>query len=222
MCGRYTLASDLEEYFKRFNLDVPDELLHPRLYNIAPSQPIVGLVADPEPRIDVMEWGFVPSWAKDDGKFKAVINARGESIAEKPYFRGAFRSNRCAILADGFYEWKREGKEKQPYRITLKEGGVFAMAGLRSERVSGDGSEHVTCAIITTEANELMEDIHDRMPVMLSADDVADWLDRETPRRELEEMLRPFPSDLITAYEVSPIVNNPRNDSPECIAPLTS
>lgn len=220
MCGRFTLATDLEGYLKQFKLELPEELLHPRMYNIAPSLPVLGLVADPHPRVDVMEWGFVPSWAKEEGKFKAVINARAESIVEKPYFRGAFRSNRCAILADGFYEWKREGKEKHPYRIGLNDGGIFAMAGVRSERVLADGSERITCAIITTGPNQLMEDIHNRMPLILPADEVATWLDRETPPRELEAMLRPYPAAEMKAYEVSTIVNNPRHDSPECIRPI--
>lgn len=217
MCGRFTLATDLADYLKRFKLELPEELHHPRLYNIAPSQPIIGLVADPKPRVDVMEWGFVPSWAKEESNFRAVINARGESVAEKPYFKGAFRSNRCAILADGFYEWKREGKEKHPYRIMMKDEGIFAMAGVRSERILADGSEQITCAIITTGPNELMEEIHDRMPLILPADEVETWLDRETPARELEAMIRSYPTEEMTAYEVSKIVNNPRHDSPECI-----
>lgn len=220
MCGRFTLATDLEDYLKRFRLELPEELLHPRLYNIAPSLPVLGLVADPELRPDVMEWGFVPSWAKEEAKMRAVINARAESLAEKPYFRGAFRSNRCAILADGFYEWKKEGKEKHPYRITLKDRGVFAMAGVRSERILADGTEKITCAIITTGPNELMEDLHDRMPLILPAEEVPHWLDRETPMRELEEMLRPYPAEEMTAYEVGKGVNNPRHDTPDCIRPI--
>ena len=180
----------------------------------------MGLIADPEPRLDVMEWGFIPSWAKEEGKFKPVINARGESVAEKPYFRGAFRSNRCAILADGFYEWKREGQDKHPHRITLEDGGIFAMAGVRSERITSDGSESITCAIITTGPNELMADIHNRMPVILPPEEVQVWLDRETPPRELEAMIASYPAEKMTAYEVSRLVNNPRNDSPECIKPV--
>lgn len=220
MCGRFTLISDLAEYLSIFRLELPEELQHPRLYNVAPSLPVVGLVSDPKPRLDVMEWGFVPSWAKEEGKFRPVINARGESVAEKPYFRGAFRSNRCAILADGFYEWKREGEEKHPYRITLEDGGVFAMAGVRSERITSDGSEHVTCAIITTGPNELMADIHDRMPVILPPEEVQTWLDRETRPREVEAMIASYPAEKMTAYQVSRFVNNPRNDSPECIKPV--
>ena len=220
MCGRYTLATDLAEYLSRFRLELPDELQHPRLYNIAPSQPVLGMVATPECRLDIMEWGFVPGWAKEEGKFPSVINARGETVSEKPYFRGAFRSNRCAILADGFYEWKREGDEKRPYRITLKDGGVFAMAGLRSERITNDGSLRISCAIITTRPNRLMADIHDRMPVILPTDHVENWLDREAPSRELKAMIASYPAEQMEAVEVSTLVNNPRNDSPECIVPV--
>ncbi|MCB0714326.1 MAG: SOS response-associated peptidase [Ignavibacteriae bacterium] len=220
MCGRFSLASDLQEFLEQFKLELPEELLHPRLYNIAPSQPVVGLVADPEPRIEVMEWGFVPSWAKDDGKFKPVINARGESVAEKPYFRGAFRNSRCAILADGFYEWKREGNEKRPHWITLEDGEIFAMAGVQSHRHSPDGSEHVTCAIITTTPNELMKDIHNRMPVILPTEEIGIWLDRETRAQDAEGMLIPYPAEKMKAREVSQYVNNPRHGSAQCIAPV--
>ena len=220
MCGRFSLASDLQEYLSQFRLKLPEELLHPRLYNIAPSQPVVGVVADPEPRLEVMEWGFLPSWAKDDGKFKPVINARGETVGEKPYFKGAFRNSRCAILADGFFEWKREGEEKRPHWITMKDEGIFAMAGVQSHRQTSDGSEHVTCAIITTTPNQLMEDIHNRMPVILPTEEVKVWLDRETRSQDLEAMITPYPTELMKAHEVSRYVNNPRNDSSECIAPV--
>ncbi len=221
MCGRFTLASDLQDFLEQFKLELPEELMHPRLYNIAPSRPVIGLVADPEPRIEVMEWGFVPSWAKDDGKFKPVINARAESVAEKPYFKGAFRNSRCAILADGFYEWKREGEEKHPHWITLKDEGIFAMAGVQSHRHTADGSEQVTCAIITTGPNKLMEEIHNRMPVILPTEDIGIWLDRETRSQDAEALLRPYPASDMKTHEVSRYVNNPRNDSPECIVPLT-
>lgn len=190
------------------------------MYNIAPSHPILGLVADPRMRIDIMEWGFVPMWAKESADLKAVINARGETITEKPYFRGAFRSNRCAILADGFYEWRRLGKEKQPFRITLKDGGLFAMAGLRSERILSDGSDRITCAIITTGPNELMEGIHNRMPMMLDPEQVKLWLDPKATQRELAPLIAPYPSDRMRAYEVGTIVNSPSNNTPECIKPL--
>jgi putative SOS response-associated peptidase YedK len=218
MCGRYTLATDLEEFLTELGLDFPPEVAHPRRYNIAPSQPILGIVADPHPRIEIMEWGFIPSWAKPEQGMKPVINARVESIEEKkPYFRGAFHSARCAVIADGFYEWAKRGKEKQPYRIMLKNESPFAMAGLWSHFNAGDGSERATCAIITTRPNELMGGIHDRMPAILGTADIPHWLDPKTRERDLFSLLEPFPADQMKAYEVGRHVNSPGVDQPSCI-----
>lgn len=226
MCGRYTLATDIESYLKLFELEVPEELRHPRRYNIAPSQPVLGLVADPHPRVEIMEWGFIPSWAKLDTNPKPVINARADGIADKPYFRGAYRSSRCVLLADGFFEWqKKDGGMKQPWRITLRGadeevgGGVFGLAGLWSNVHDSHGSHHATCAIITVEANDLMRPIHDRMPLILTIPEVEMWLDPRARSRELDEMLSPPPADLFRAYPVSTKVNSPANDLPECIEP---
>jgi putative SOS response-associated peptidase YedK len=221
MCGRYTLATDVEEYLRLLELEVPDELAHPRRYNIAPSQPVLGIVADPHPRIEIMEWGYVPSWARPGVELKAVINARGETIAEKPYFRGAFRSSRCAVLADGFYEWRKVGREKHPYRITLKDGGVFAMAGLWSDRHDAHASHRATCAIVTVGANEVMKPIHDRMPLILDVPALEVWLDPRATSRELTPLLAPPPSEMFTAYEVSTVVNSPAYDRRECIEGIT-
>jgi putative SOS response-associated peptidase YedK len=220
MCGRYTLATDLSDFLEQIGLEVPEELAHPRRYNIAPSQPVMAVVATPEPSIDVMEWGFLPSWATPEKNLKPVINARADSLAEKPFFRGAFKSSRCAILADGFYEWKKMGSEKHPYRIGLEDGSVFAMAGLWSVIHGSDGDEHHTCAIITTEPNELMADIHNRMPAILRVEDLPLWLDRETRQRDLFTALEPYPADMMHAYEVSRMVNSPHHDTPECIMPI--
>ena len=217
MCGRYTLATDIEAYLAEIGIRVPAELRHPRHYNIAPSQPVVGLVADPGLRLEVMEWGYLPGWAKPENDLRPVINARAEGVAEKPFFRGAFRSSRCALLADGFYEWKKEGREKHPYRIRLKDGGVFALAGLWSFRHEPDGSEHATCAIITTEPNRLMEDSHNRMPVILNPSDLALWLDPKAGSKDLLSLLDPYPATEMEAYEVSRLVNSPTNDTPACI-----
>jgi putative SOS response-associated peptidase YedK len=220
MCGRYTLATDLTEFLELLSISAPEELATPHRFNIAPSQPVLAVVADPRPRVEVMEWGYIPSWAKPESKPRPVINARVETIAEKPYFRGAFRSSRCAILADGFYEWRKEGKEKHPYRITLRDGGVFAMAGLWSWSRTNDGSERPTCAIITTGANALMESIHDRMPAILRTEDLAVWLDPVARQKDLMAALEPYPSEEMRAYEVSTIVNSPGNDTPSCILPV--
>ena len=220
MCGRFTLAADLSDFMAEFELKWPEELAHPRLYNVAPSQPVLGLVGGPTIGYEVMEWGFIPSWAKEEGNFRAVINARGETVAEKPYFRGAFRSGRCSIVANGFYEWKKEKGGKVPYWIALDDERPFGFAGLWSHRTLPNGSEQATCAIITTTPNELMEEIHDRMPVMLTADEIRLWLDREARQSEIESLIRPFPADRMKAFEVSTRVNSPRNDSPENIEPV--
>jgi putative SOS response-associated peptidase YedK len=218
MCGRYTLATDLEEFLSELGLDFPPEVAHPRRYNISPSQPVLGIVADPHPRIEIMEWGFIPGWAKPDRPMKPVINARVESIEEKkPYFRGAFHSARCAVIADGFYEWMKRGKEKHPYRIMLKDQRPFAMAGLWSYLNIGDGTERATCAIITTRPNELMQGIHDRMPAIIDTADIPHWLDPKTRERDLFSLLEPFPADRMKAYEVGRQVNSPGNDNPDCI-----
>jgi putative SOS response-associated peptidase YedK len=222
MCGRYTLATDVEEYLLQLELQVPEELRHPRRYNIAPSQPVLGLVADPRLRVEILEWGYLPMWAKPEREMKAVINARGETIAEKPYFKGAYRSSRCVLLADGFYEWRKVGREKQPYRITLKDGGVFGMAGLWSNVNDAHGSQHMTCAIVTVGANEVMKPIHDRMPLILDLPALELWLDPRATARELDPLLAPPPAEMIRAYEVSTAVNSPSVDRPECIESMTS
>jgi len=220
MCGRYTLASDIDELLALWGIEVPEELAHPRRYNIAPSQPVLAVVADPLPRVDVMEWGFVPTWARPDSGMKPVINARVESLAEKkPYFRGAFKSARCAILADGFYEWKKVPGGKQPYHIGRTDGGLFAMAGLWSHMAIPGGGEQLTCAIVTVEPNALMREIHNRMPAILRPDDVGIWLDPRTPERDLFAALTPYPTEEMMAYEVGRAVNSPVHDDPSLIEP---
>lgn len=221
MCGRYTLASDIGEFLELWGIHIPPELAHPRRYNVAPSQPVLAIMADPRPRVDIMEWGFVPTWARPDSGMKAVINARVESLAEKkPYFRGAFKSARCAILADGFYEWKKVPGGKQPYRIGRSDGGLFAMAGLWSHAAIRGGGEQLTCAIVTVEPNSLMRDIHNRMPAILRPNDVEIWLDPKSAERDLFTTLEPYPAEEMRAYEVSLAVNSPANDDPTLILPL--
>lgn len=221
MCGRYTLVNQPDNLLELFDLaPVKPELLGPR-YNISPGQPVLGIVADPQPRIAVLEWNFLPSWAKPG--MKPVINARAESIIEgKPYFRGAYRSARCALLADGFFEWKREGNARhgEPYRIIVDGGAPFGLAGLWGARTLPDGSEQIGCAIVTTEANEVMAPIHDRMPVILDEERTKLWLDPKATPRELQKLFEPFDTERMGAYPVGTVVNNPRNDGPECIQPV--
>lgn len=221
MCGRYTLATDVQSYLLELELEVPDELLHPRRYNIAPSQPVMGIVADPHRHVEIMEWGYIPVWAKPGSDMKSVINARGETMADKPYFRGAFVSARCAIIADGFYEWRKLRGGKQPYRITLRSGGIFAMAGLWSNRHDEHASYRATCAIVTVGANKTMKPIHDRMPMILDRPALEMWLDPKATKRELMPLIAPPPDDWLATYEVSTLVNSPANDRAECIEGLT-
>jgi len=220
MCGRYTLVNAPEPQLRLFEIpSVPPELIG--RYNIAPGQAVLGLVADPQPHAAVMEWNFLPSWARPG--MKPVINARAESLIEgKPYFRGAFRSARGVLLADGFYEWKREksAHHGQPYRIIVDGGAPFGLAALWSARTLSDGSEQVGCAIVTTEANEVMKPIHDRMPVILDEERLKLWLDPRATQRDLVPLFEGFDPERMGAYPVGTAVNNPRNDGPECVRPI--
>lgn len=221
MCGRFTLTldpADLQEAFEGYTFP---PTFAPR-FNIAPSQPVLAILNDGQKHADFLLWGLIPSWAKDPSIGNRLINARGETLAEKPAFRGAFKYKRCLILADGFYEWQtRPGmKGKVPHFIRLKDRCPFAFAGLWDEWHAPDGSLLRTCAIITTQPNELIRTLHDRMPVILHPDDHTQWLDPapQTPERLLP-LLRPYPADEMTAYPVSSLVNRPENDRPECLLP---
>jgi putative SOS response-associated peptidase YedK len=159
----------------------------------------------------------MPEWATGRPDVKAIINARAETVATKPFFRDAFKKKRCLVLADGFYEWRRTKGSKRPYRIALKTEEPFAFAGLWSTRHDAAGNPQTTFAIITTEANELVAQIHDRMPVILDRGDEQLWLDPELSAAAAQELLVPFPADLLTAYEVSTKVNSPTYNTPEVI-----
>jgi putative SOS response-associated peptidase YedK len=221
MCGRYTLRSDPRQVALAFELAEPMELA-PR-YNIAPSQEVaaVRLGSDGRRRLDMLRWGLVPSWADDPSIGNKLINARGETVATKPAFRRACRDQRCLIVADGFYEWQTGPEGKQPYLLALASGAAFAMAGLW-ERWERDGLRRETCAMITTTANEMMAEIHHRMPVILRAVDYDRWLGPGAlPGPVLERLLAAYPADEMVARRVSKHVNNPRHDDPQCAAPLT-
>ena len=177
MCGRYSLKSDPKKISSEFNIPEKEtEKLKPR-HNIAPAQPVAALIRDEKIKLDFLNWGLIPSWSKDPSIGARMINARCETLAEKPSFRGLLKSRRCLILADGFYEWKAIGKKKQPHYIRLKSQDPFCFAGLWSEWASTDGSEIRSCAIITTQPNELMQEIHNRMPVILPREAREEWLD---------------------------------------------
>jgi len=224
MCGRFTLFADPADLQELFNLSAPSpadvaSLVAPR-YNIAPTQP-VAVIANGETRVlELFKWGLIPSWAKDPKIGNRMINARAETLAEKPSFRTALKKRRCLVLADGFYEWKREGNSKTPMYVQLKDKRPFAFAGLWEAWKSPDGEWVKTCTIITTTPNALMEKIHDRMPVILPPKAYDLWLSSgELPAEKTLPLLKPFAASQMKAVAVSPLVNNPRFDSPECVIP---
>lgn len=222
MCGRYSFTQLAEAITDKFQVkEVPP--LSPR-YNIAPTQQIATISVNSESserEFKMLRWGLIPSWAKDAKMGAKLINARAETVAEKPAFRAAFKKRRCLILADGFYEWHTQNGEKQPFYFRLENGEPFAFAGLWEHWEKGEGEPIETCTIITTEANELMRPIHERMPVILDSKNYEQWLDPETKKIELlQSFLQPYPSKEMSAYPVSTKVNSPKSDRPECILPI--
>jgi putative SOS response-associated peptidase YedK len=222
MCGRFTLSvdpADLQTAFPNFMF--PGEY-KPR-YNIAPTQPVLVLPNDGKQTADYYIWGLIPVWSKDASIGSRLINARAETLAEKSSFRGAYKYKRCLIFSDGFYEWKAQpgSKLKIPYHIRLASGQPFTFAGLWDEWLSPDGSQIKSCAIITTEPNELMSTLHTRMPVILPDSAYAEWLDPAPQKPEtLQHLLAPYPSAGMNAHTVTTLVNSPANDRPELIAPI--
>ncbi len=224
MCGRFTLTIDPNHLQEAFPwAAIPDDWL-PR-YNIAPSQPVAVIPNTPERAAALYKWGLIPSWAKDPSIGDRMINARAESLAEKPSFRNAYRRRRCLVLADGFYEWKQNPdlRSKQPMYIRLKNNQPFAFAGLWEAWKQADGSELRSCTIITTQPNSLMQAIHNRMPVILAAKDYEEWLAVEDRQpAQLNTLLVPYPADEMEAYPVSRLVNSPDTDKPQLIQPVTN
>lgn len=221
MCGRFTLAAAIAELKAQFeDVEFPSQFA-PR-YNIAPSQPILAIPNDGHQNAAFYIWGLVPSWSKDPAIGTRLINARAETLAEKPAFRGPFKYKRCLIPADGFYEWKASprSKLKVPHYIRMENLKPFAFAGLWSDWQSGDGTELRTCTILTTLPNSLVAGIHNRMPVILRQKDYSTWIDPE-PRsdQELASILKPYPAEEMVAFPVSTLVNSPNNDRPECVLP---
>ena len=221
MCGRFTLTvnpAELQDAFSNYNFPA---MFAPR-FNIAPSQPVLAIPNDDKFTADFFIWGLIPMWAKDPEIGNRLINARGETLAEKPSFRGSYRHKRCLILADGFYEWKSFGgrKTKTPYYIHMQNRKPFAMAGLWDHWESPDGSSIQSCTIVTTTPNELTAAIHDRMRVILHPRDYAKWLDPapQTPEN-LQPLIKPYPTEAMTAYPVSALVNKVSNDMPDLVVP---
>ena len=225
MCGRFTLHTDPAVLAKLFGLDVVP-YLEPR-YNIAPTQPvaIVRLDRSGERREWThVHWGLVPSWSKDPTIGARMINARAETAAEKPSYRAAFRRRRCLAPADGFYEWQRRGKQKQPFYITVDGGAPFAFAGLWEHWEGSDGSVLESCTLLTTEPSEALASVHNRMPVILHAEDYNLWLGDgadigPSEQSSLFHLLRPFEAEAMTLTPVSPYVSNPRNEGRQCVEP---
>lgn len=219
MCGRFSLRVEMDELLSYYGLIQGSFTFEPR-YNIAPGQSITALIGTNDGRkLGPLKWGLVPSWATDERIGYKMINARAETLAEKPAFRQSFSSKRCIIPADGYYDWKKD--TKQPYRITMQDESLFSFAALYDSWVAPDGNKLHTCTIITTESNDMMSTIHDRMPVILPQEHHDTWLDRSiTDTSLLQQLLIPFPSEQMNAYEVSPIVGNVNNDVPACIEPL--
>lgn len=220
MCGRFSLNAAEAELRRLFGYDGPALNLAPR-YNIAPTQttPVVAIGREGGRALVMMRWGLIPSWSDDMAIGAKLINARAETVAEKPAFRDAFRRRRCLVPADGFYEWQAVGGDrKQPYRIHRPDGGPFAFAGLWEQWQGAEGRV-LSFTIVTTEANARLRPIHPRMPVILAPEDHAGWLDAAAPAEAAGGLLRPCPDDGLVAEPVGPRVNNVKNDDPSCFDP---
>jgi len=218
MCGRYSITEDLDVIIDQLNVDLPDFDFEPR-YNIAPSQRLPVITNEAPGQLALHKWGLVPFWAKDPKIGYKLINARGETIAQKPSFREATKKRRCLIPADGFYEWKKTATGKQPHHIRLKSREVMTLGGLWETWKDAEGKEMRTFTIITTTPNEMMEDLHDRMPVIIPPEDRQQWLEGSV--EEALALVKPYPSAPMEAVRVSTRVNSPRNEGPELLEPDT-
>ena len=220
MCGRFAFYTPKEAVANLFEVDCDVEL-EPR-YNIAPTQysPVVRLDNDAQRELVMMRWGLVPFWAKDKTIGNRMINARAETVSEKPAFRSAYKRRRCLVMANGFYEWKRFDDQKIPYFIGMKDEQSFAMAGLWEQWTKGDDGILHTFTILTTSANEFMTGLHHRMPVILAPQNYAAWLGSEEQQAiEPDTLLRPYENEVMRAYAVGKMVNNARNEGPQLIEP---
>lgn len=217
MCGRYTLITDIKKIAESFGVE-PTLTAAPR-YNVAPTQDVVAILQNGSAHLSMLRWGLIPAWAKDESIGSRMINARAETLAEKPSFKSLLRRRRCLVVADGFYEWRSEGKSKTPMYITLQDDQPFAFAGLWDLWQSPEGQQIQSCTIITTEPNELMATIHNRMPAILRPGAHEDWLNPQLrDEHVLTHWLKPYPSELMKARPVSKLVNNPKNDTAEILA----
>lgn len=221
MCGRFALKAPPKSIQEHFSL--PETVVLPPRYNIAPSQQVAvvrQLPERPSRQLDMLRWGLIPHWAKDMKIGYKMINARAETLPLKPSFRTAYKKQRCLIAADGFYEWKKSDKTKQPYFVQLKNGSIFGFAGLWESWNGPDGSIVDSCTIITTNPNEVIREIHDRMPVILPQEQYDTWLQGPYSEQTLQQLLVPYPADEMEAHQVSSEVNSPKNDTPACLEPV--
>lgn len=224
MCGRFALYVTLEELADLFDLPALPEQFASR-YNIAPTQPVGIVRISPQTKQrewGLTLWGLIPSWSKDPSMGARMINARAETVDEKPSFRAAFKRRRCIVPASGFYEWMKKDGGKQPYYITSSSGDILGFAGLWESWSGPNGEELESCTILTTDANEEIAHLHNRMPVILAPEDFDEWLGSgadATPAQtsQLKHLFRPFPADRLTLYPVSTYVNSPRNEGSACI-----
>jgi putative SOS response-associated peptidase YedK len=221
MCGRFAQRSDPKRLAKEFKVaEVPNVEAR---YNLAPTQDILAVRESPDGReMTFLKWELIPSWSKDTSIGSRLINARSETAEEKPSFRQAFKQRRCIIPADGFYEWQRTNGKKQPFFFRMRDESPFGFAGLW-ERWQGMGGEAInSCTILTTEANEILRPVHDRMPVILHSDDNELWLDEDVRKRDLlKELLRPYTAEKMVSYPVSRLINSPLNQGAELVIPYT-
>ena len=216
MCGRFSLTSPWELLKERFAVEIPVNDYRLR-YNAAPGQNLWVIPEETPYDAQLFKWGLVPFWAKDPKIGNRLINARAETIAEKPAFRTPFKKHRCLVLADGFYEWDKKGARRVPYRVVIKDEHPFALAGICDYWKDNKGNELKSFSIITTDANQLISKIHDRMPVILSRKDETAWLDPDLDIIHALKMLLPYPAKEMKMYPVSTLVNNPKNDLPQVI-----
>jgi putative SOS response-associated peptidase YedK len=223
MCARVTLRSGVERVKEEFGISAAAAPDFKQSYNISPGTDVLAVVRNDENRLSIFRWGLIPSWAREAAIGNKLINARAETLAEKPAFKDAFRKRRCLVVVDGFYEWHKEKGRSVPFFVSLKSGRPFGLAGLYENWHSPEGEDMETCTVITTEANDIIAPIHSRMPVIVPEQNRGLWLDAGTQdMAALERMLMPYDPDEMDAYEVSPYVNYASNDSPECIRPVKS
>ncbi len=218
MCGRYSISKNIEEIVENFKIEVLKDF-SAQLFNAAPMMKLPVITNTDPKKLQLFSWGLIPSWSKDPTIGNKMINARGETIFEKPSFRSCIRNKRCLVPADSFYEWKKTEEKKQPFRIKLKKRGLFSLAGIWDEWKDVDGKIKSTFSIITTSPNNLMSEIHDRMPVILQKDDEEKWL-LANDVNEISSLITSYPAIEMEACPISLMVNSPRNNSAEIHTPL--